>query len=137
GVAGEAGALGAGDHDDGDSGIDGADAAEGFDAVHAGHLDVEEHQGGALAAHGGEGGGAVVGSLHGVAARAVRLLKEGREDLADRVLVIHDQDRLRRPIAHAGHLTTDAKAWRVPSQSQWMKSDRAGIEAPEAPSRYR
>ena len=105
-------------------GIDGADAAERFDAVHAGHLDVEEHERGPPAPHGGQGAGAVGGGLHRVAARAVRVLEEGREHLADRVLVVHDQDGLRRPVAHAGHHTTDAEAWRVPSQSQWMKSDR-------------
>src|SRR4029077_4742582 len=126
----------AGHHDDGDRGIDGADAAQRVDAVHSGHFDVQQHPRRTVATDGRERRGAVVGGLHLVAAGAVLVLEEGRQDLAHRVLVVDDQDGLRRGVAHAGHHTTDAEAWRVPSQSQWMKSDRTAPTTPEAWSRY-
>src|SRR3546814_873137 len=62
---------GAGGHgDDGgvvDVAFEAADLGGGLEAVHAGHLDVHEDGVEAGAAHGGEGGAAVVGDFGGVA----------------------------------------------------------------------
>ena len=83
----------AGDGQDVGVGPQGLDPEDGFQAVHAGHVEVNDQEVGGLALEQVQGGDAVIGLIHGVADGGERLL----DSRPNAFVVVRNQDPRHQP----------------------------------------